>query len=221
MRDWSAELKTAIKLSPHHLSLYQLTIEKGTKFYSQYRNGEFAMPNADLAAEFYQLTNKITDDFNLPLYEISNYGTPKYQSKHNLVYWQSGDYLGIGAGAHSRIYFDGEKSRSAITLISEPNLWMEKALTYGAAIQKQIQLTQDELCEELILMGLRLDCGIKNNIFKKLLGKNLMEIFDLPKLQFLIDNNYLEINQNHIRITDRGRLLTDSIIKKLCLIKKL
>lgn len=215
LKDWQKELETAISLSANHLSLYQLTIEKGTKFYGQYLNKEFSMPDENLSADLYQLTNQVTYSNGLELYEISNYAKKGFECKHNLAYWQSDDYLGIGAGAHSRVYLDEEKLRSAIIMLHQPSTWLESIFQKNIAIQKIEKITEKELLEEVILMGLRLKDGIKNTVFQKHFGKNILEIFDLGKLQPLIENNFIFINADNIKITDHGLILANLITKKI------
>lgn len=215
LADWSQELERAINFGTKHLSLYQLTIEKGTKFFSQFRRGEFKMPDENLAAEFYDLTNQVTSDVGLELYEISNYAKQNFECRHNLVYWQGGDYLGIGAGAHSRIYLE-DGARSAIMMLHEPMAWLKKVEESGAGIQSLEKISAEELADELILMGLRLRCGIDGQIFQKHFGKKLTEIFDFKKLEVLESRGLIQVSKNQIKITDESRLLTNSIIQKIC-----
>ena len=174
------------------------------------------MPDENLSADFYDLTNQITSDAGFELYEISNYAKKNFECAHNLVYWQGGDYLGIGAGAHSRIYLDEEENRSAITMISEPISWLKKVEEAGAGIQRLEKISKEELVEELILMGLRLPQGISDQIFQTHFGKNLEQIFDFKKLQVLADQGLIEIAAGEIKIPDRSRLLTNAIISKVC-----
>lgn len=218
LKNWEAELKQAISLSTNHLSLYQLTIEKGTKFYGQYLNKEFTLPNEELAADLYESTNQITSKNGLELYEISNYAKAGFESRHNLAYWKSEDYLGIGAGAHSRVYLGDDKLRSSIIMLHQPNFWLEAALKNGAAIQKIEKISKEELLEEIILMGLRLKNGIDNSVFQKHFGKNISDIFDQKKLENLIKNNFLELNNSNIKIAPQGLILANSIIKKVMMI---
>ncbi len=212
---WQKELETAISLSANHLSLYQLTIEKGTKFYSQYLNNEFVLPDENLAADLYEATNQITSKNGLELYEISNYAKAGFECKHNLAYWQSDDYLGIGAGAHSRVYLDDDSERSAIIMLHQPQAWLAGALEKQVAIQKIDKVNKEELLEEVILMGLRLKKGIDNQVFQKHFGKNINEIFDLKKLQSLIDNRLIFIDEKNIRISSHGLILANSVIDKV------
>ncbi len=215
LSDWKQELETAISLSANHLSLYQLTIEKGTKFYGQYLNKEFVLPDENLAADLYETTNQVNAGHGLELYEISNYAKKGFECKHNLAYWQSDDYLGIGAGAHSRVYLDDEQERSAIIMLHQPAAWMEAALNKGVAIQKIDKVNQEELLEEVILMGLRLRNGIDNQVFQQHFGKNISEIFDARKLQKLIENNLILVGANNIRITNTALILANSVVEKV------
>jgi coproporphyrinogen III oxidase-like Fe-S oxidoreductase len=250
LEDWADELKRAINFGTKHLSLYQLTIEKGTKFFSEFQQKKFIMPDENLSADFYDMTNQITADAGLELYEISNYAiSPQpsslaqsaedlvslelysqtheilgqrprmtavneikdYRCKHNLVYWQGGDYLGIGAGAHSRVYLEDEL-RSAIIMLHEPMSWLKKVEESGAGIQKIEKVSQEELLEELILMGLRLREGISENVF----AKTFSEIFNQQKLEKLIGQGLIVFEKNQIKIPDSKRILTNSIIQKVC-----
>jgi putative oxygen-independent coproporphyrinogen III oxidase len=214
--DWSSELRQAISFGTKHLSLYQLTIEKGTKFYSQFARKEFEMPDENLSADFYNLTNQVTSEAGFELYEISNYAKKTFECAHNLVYWQGGDYLGIGAGAHSRIYLNGETKRCSITMLSEPISWLKKVEKTGAGIQKLEKISTQELLEELILMGLRLPQGINNKVFQAHFKKNHSELFDFKKLQTLAKQGFIELNEEQIKIPTSSRLLTNAIISKVC-----
>ena len=200
---WADELRMAIDFGTKHLSLYQLTIEKGTKFFTEFQQKKFKMPEENLSAEFYEMTNKITSDAGFELYEISNYAKKNFESRHNLVYWQGGDYLGIGAGAHSRVFLVGEEKRSAIMMLHEPLAWLKKAEESGAGIQKLEKISAEELREELILMGLRLRDGMSS------------KFFDPKKLQSLVNQGLIEVVADRIKIVDEARLLTNSIIAKL------
>jgi oxygen-independent coproporphyrinogen-3 oxidase len=218
LEDWRKELQLAINFGTKHLSLYQLTIEKGTQFFSRFMRKEFKMPDENLSAEFYEMTNKITSDAGLELYEISNYAQKNYRCRHNMAYWQGSDYLGIGAGAHSRIYLDKEEDnkRSAITMLHEPLSWLKKVQEKGAGIQKIEKIAENELVEELILTGLRLSEGLNNQIFQTHCQKNIAEIFDLKKLAILANKGLLTIAPDSIKISSQARLLTNAIIKRVC-----
>ncbi len=220
IQSWREELSRAINFNTKHLSLYQLTIEKGTKFYSQFSRKEFVMPSEELAAEFYEVTNQITSDAGLELYEVSNYAKKSFESRHNLVYWQGGDYLGIGAGAHSRVYFAEENMRSAITLLHDPMSWLNQVKQSGAAIQKIEKIMPRELCEELILMGLRLRDGISEELFLHHFNKKFDDIFDQNALNKIQSQGLIIQENGMIKIPTNQRLLTNAIIEKVCLALK-
>lgn len=213
LKNWQDELQKALDFQTKHLSLYQLTIEKGTKFYQQYRDGNFKMPKDALSAKFYEKTYKIMSKNNYINYEISNYAKKNYESLHNLAYWKSKEYLGIGAGAHSRINVDGV--RNSIQMISLPEKWLEKVEKKGAGIQKQDKINKEEYFEEFLLMGLRLKNGLRNADFLFNFGKNISDLIEINKLQTLIDQNMLLCDKNQIKITQKGKLLTNSIIFKI------
>lgn len=216
LQDWQQELQKAIAFGTNHLSLYQLTIEKGTPFFSQHKKGQFIMPDDNLAANFYEITNEITTKHNFKSYEISNYAKENFESKHNLCYWQSDDYLGIGAGAHSRLYLNNDSEKSAIIMLHQPQSWLKKVKENGAGIQKITKINQLELLEEIILSGLRLKKGISNEIFYKHFKKNIDQIFDYKKLETLANQKLIKLNNYSIKICANYRLLTNSIIAKIC-----
>ncbi len=218
LEQWREELSRAINFGTKHLSLYQLTIEKGTKFFAEFQQKKFVLPDENLAAEFYEMTDEITSDAGFDAYEISNYAKKNFACKHNLVYWQGGDYLGIGAGAHSRIYLDDEM-RSAITMLHEPLSWLKKVEDQGAGIQKLEKISREELCEELILMGLRLSEGISSQLFRNHFQKNLQEIFDYEKLQKLANQGLITVEKDCVKILPQARILTNAIIEKICAAK--
>jgi oxygen-independent coproporphyrinogen-3 oxidase len=113
LQEWETELQEAKSLADGHLSLYQLTIEKGTRFFSEHKQGRFTLPDEDLAADMYTLTEEILEQDGYKAYEVSNYAKPGYECVHNLQYWQYGEYLGIGPGAHGRIDLFGNSTSAA------------------------------------------------------------------------------------------------------------
>jgi oxygen-independent coproporphyrinogen-3 oxidase len=219
LKSWRKELAKALSFNPPHLSLYQLTIEKGTKFYSQFQRKELIMPDENLSAQFYETTNEIMINKGFGHYEISNYALKNFESLHNLAYWHSDDYIGIGAGAHSRAYFKNQRLRQAVQMIAEPNAWIEQNKKQQNGIQKIEDVAELNLIEEIIMMGLRLENGISETVFKKHLNKNFSQIFDSKKLNFLIENGFLkmDLTSANLFIPQEKRILTNSIIEKVCL----
>ena len=216
--DWSKELKKAIEFSTKHLSLYQLTIEKGTQFFSDFNKQKFIMPDENLASEFYEITNQIMAENGFDIYEVSNYAQKNYQSQHNLAYWRSDEYIGIGAGAHSRICFesDEDNQRTAIMMIHNPEKWLEKVKENQVGIQTSQIVENSELIAEIILMGLRLKEGIMIKKIEEIIGKKFNKIFDLEKLKKLQDQNFLIIDEEKIVIPQNQWLVMNSIISKVC-----
>ena len=193
IKSWQEELDKALSFNTPHLSLYQLTIEKGTKFFSQFQRKEFIMPDENLSAQFYETTNETMIGKGFRHYEISNYSLKNFESLHNLAYWHSDDYIGIGAGAHSRAYFKNKKLRQAVQMIAEPKAWIDQNQKQKNGIQKIEDIDESALIEEIIMMGLRLEEGISEAVFKKHLNKNFSQIFDFKKLNFLIENGFLKM----------------------------
>ena len=158
MNSWKEELTFALEFTNSHLSLYQLTIERGTPFFSSYRNKKFRMPNEDTAADQYEYTRDVLSCAGLFPYEVSNHAIPGEECQHNLTYWRYGDYAGIGPGAHGRIS-DG-KDKLAYHRISNPEKWLLQTERTGTGLQKKTKLEPSEVLQEMVFMGLRLSEGL-------------------------------------------------------------
>jgi oxygen-independent coproporphyrinogen-3 oxidase len=206
LKAWEEELLYALSFNSPHLSLYQLTIEKGTPFYKAYQNKEFMLPDEELAADMYNLTTNLAQTHGFEAYEVSNYAKKNYQSRHNLNYWHYGDYLGIGAGAHSRI------AGKAMMMHSGPQKWLDEVLINGHAIQTKNILTKRQQFEEMLMMGLRLDHGISIKMLEQFMGINMGEIFSVAKIEFLQDQQLIEISDGYLKATPKGRLLLNSLL---------
>lgn len=156
---WRQELEKAIDFSGGHLSLYQLTIERGTPFYTQFRRGEFPMPDQDMGGVFYEQTQEIMDAAGLPAYEVSNHAKDGEESRHNLVYWRYGDYIGIGPGAHGRLSLP-DKGKVGTRAHSAPEIWMEKVAAKGHGAHPFEPIQPRERFTEAMMMGMRLREGV-------------------------------------------------------------
>ncbi|AIL64952.1 Oxygen-independent coproporphyrinogen-III oxidase [Rickettsiales bacterium Ac37b] len=209
LENWQIELEIALTMASNHLSLYQLTIEKGTAFYNQYKNKQFIMPDDDYAADMYQLTRDLAGASGFMPYEISNYALSGKECEHNLMYWRYQNYLGIGPGAHSRI------NGKAIMMTHSPENWLNQVLEQGHGIQSLAELTILEQLDEMLLMGLRLYEGIKLREFQDRFSKNISQLLNQNILDYLCDEHLLHIDQTHIRATSKGLLLLDRIIPLL------
>lgn len=202
--EWAQELQGALRLAGGHLSLYQLTIEKGTEFFKLHRDGEFTMPDPDLAASMYQLTDKIMYSNGYISYEVSNYANPGHECVHNLQYWRYKDYLGVGPGAHSRV--TKNRVKYSIQKISSPETWMNKVMAEGHGTQQREEISGESQLVEELLMGLRTNEGIHVAILP-----------DLHKAHMLVENGFLRIDGERVICTKEGRLVLNSIIRELVL----
>ena len=150
--DWREELAEALALGATHLSLYQLTIEPGTAFATAVGKGRWAPAGDDLCADMFDAAQEMTEAAGLPAYEISNHAMPGEESRHNLVYWTYGDYVGVGPGAHGRL------TEGAVRIASETSLSPKEYL--AGARHAETALTPAEAAMERLSMGLRLHRGI-------------------------------------------------------------
>lgn len=208
LKDWLDQLKYALSFQTKHLSLYQLTIEKGTKFFSDFSKGKFKMLSDELSADFFDETVDLMQENNYKNYEISNFAKKGFECKHNLNYWQGVDYVGLGAGAHGRIHLKNNDLRSSTVNFHTPTKWLNEVLTKGNALQKIEEISKIESMEEIILTGLRLENGIKD----KLLMKN----FDLEKLKKLQELELIVFSEDFVKINPKKKILTNEIIFKVC-----
>jgi putative oxygen-independent coproporphyrinogen III oxidase len=209
LQSWQKELTQALEIGTPHLSLYQLTIEKGTPFFKEYKNGNFILPNNDAQEKLYDLTYNICSRFSLDLYEISNYAKKNYDSIHNLNYWNYGDYIGVGAGAHSRIT-DIKQNRIALNNYHLPHKWLEYIEKNNHAIQQQHILDNNQILNEITLMGLRSKYGVTKSILKKYFKQDHLEIFS-SKLADLKESQLINYNENGLQATYKGFKLLNSI----------
>ena len=155
---WRAELAEALDLAGEHLSLYQLTIEPDTPYAALHAAGKLIPPDADAAADLYDVTSEMTAERGLAPYEISNHARPGEESRHNLLYWRYGEYAGAGPGAHGRLLTAGQ--RVATVTEKHPETWAARVEANGHGLTDVVALSPREQADELLLMGLRLAEGV-------------------------------------------------------------
>ncbi len=211
--EWRAELREALALAADHLSLYQLTIEPGTRFATEHARGAFALPDEDDAARMYCATAEEAARFGLAPYEVSNYARPGAESRHNLAYWRYGDYLGIGAGAHQRLLLDG--AMHATRRHRAPEEWAARVERDGHATVEETVLTPRDRGREAMLMGLRLAEGVDPARIEARAGLAFAQIVDAAMLSACIDEGYLEWHGARLVATDEGRLRLDALLPAL------
>ncbi len=210
---WREELRRALALAADHLSLYQLTIEPGTRFATEHARGAFRLPADDDAARMYHATAEEAARFGLAPYEVSNYARPGAESRHNLAYWRYGDYLGIGAGAHQRLLLDGRML--ATRRHRAPEEWAARVEQAGHAAVEETALSPQERAREALLMGLRLDEGVDPARIAARSALPWAQAVDLPMLEALTAEGWLEWRGPRLRATDEGRVRLDSILPVL------
>jgi oxygen-independent coproporphyrinogen-3 oxidase len=209
-RAWQIELEAAIGMAADHLSLYQLTIEPETTYFRLHQAGKLAIPDPDLAAELYALTQEITSARGLPAYEISNHAAPGAESRHNLTYWRYQDYVGAGPGAHGRISIEGVKR--ATMSERHPETWLKKVEEDGHALVTDEPLTLEEAADEMLLMGLRLREGVSADRYRTMSGR----AFSPARLDFLREHRLIETTADgRLRTTLDGWLVLDSVVADL------
>ena len=208
--DWKAELLEASAMAVDHLSLYQLTIEAGTRFGDLYDRGKLkGLPDDSLAADMYDATQELTFLNNMPAYEISNHALNGAESRHNLIYWRYGDYVGVGPGAHGRITSKG--NRIATVTTQNPEDWLRNVELKGTATSDDEIIKPRDQAAEYLMMSLRLTEGLDMNRFENLCGAAL----DNQVIDKNIQNGLLKVNNNNLIATQRGKIILNTVIKDL------
>ncbi|CEJ11322.1 Oxygen-independent coproporphyrinogen-III oxidase 1 [bacterium YEK0313] len=207
---WAAELERAIGEAAEHLSLYQLTIEPGTVFEALHKAGKLAMPDADMGRTLYDLTQDICRGAGLPAYEISNHARPGAECRHNLIYWRSGDFVGVGPGAHGRLTLGN--GRIATSTERHPETWAGLVETEGSGIIEEERLVQEETVDEFLVMGLRLAEGIDLKRYEALSGR----VLDPGRIAFLEGEGLVaRMAGDRLKVTARGFPVLDAVVADL------
>lgn len=207
---WEAELAEAIDMAVDHLSLYQLTIEDGTRFGEMYAKGKLRnLPNDDAASDMYFRTQEVCDRYGISSYETSNHARAGAESRHNLIYWRYGDYVGIGPGAHGRITVGGHKIATE-TLVN-PDQWLKSVDENGWGRKSSEMVTSQDQASEYLMMSLRLAEGSNLRRYASLNGSEL----DKLQLEDMISAGFVSREANTIRTTAKGRPLLNAVLRQL------
>jgi len=206
--NWVGELNKALRFGTEHLSLYQLTIEHGTAFAALHRQGKINMPDEDLAADFYEVTQDICGARGLPAYEISNHARPGQESRHNLLYWRYGDYAGVGPGAHGRLTVAGRRYLAVTERL--PERWAARVESTGRGFSLT-EIPRREAAKERLLMGLRISEGINLKDFASRWELRPSE----ECLARLEDINLIATGNSYLTVTNAGRLLLNRVTHEL------
>lgn len=211
LADWDRELRQALKIGSEHLSLYQLTIEPETVFGARFRKGLLrGLPSEDLGADMYEMTQAICEDFGLAAYETSNHARLGQELRHNLIYWQSGDFAAIGPGSHGRITAQNGQRR-AFSSHLQPDHWLRNVSQTSNGEAESYLLTAEEIAEEFLVMGLRLTKGLALDDLEELTG------FQITKrsLQQMQELTMVLLEDRRIKTTPQGRALLNSVLAQL------
>jgi len=203
---WSATLAQALSLGTGHVSLYQLTIEPGTRFASMVARRQFDPLEADAAAGLYELTHAMTSAAGLPAYEISNHARRGMESRHNLTYWRYGDYAGIGPGAH------GRRLGARTVRHRKPENFLSALRRNGHGISEQAPLSQRESADEALVMGLRLAEGIDAQALQQRFG---IPVVAWDRVGRLALSGQLARDGSRIALTPAGRLVLDRVLAEI------
>ncbi|MFQ6546908.1 radical SAM family heme chaperone HemW [Aestuariibius sp. 2305UL40-4] len=208
LADWRAELREALAMEPEHLSLYQLTIEEGTAFGRLFEAGRLkGLPDEDLAADHYELTQEMCEAAGLPAYEVSNHAGDGAEARHNLIYWRSGDWAGIGPGAHGRLTVNG--TRYATEAARAPGDWLRRAEA-GSEETVRTALSDRERFVELLLMGLRVSDGVDLGRLQGFSG----DVFQI-NIKGLESIGLIKRRDGRLRLTRQGRPVLNGVLREL------
>jgi putative oxygen-independent coproporphyrinogen III oxidase len=206
---WQAELLRAIGFGTGHLSLYQLTIEDGTRFASDVRTGAFIPADNDYAAGLFELTRDMTQAAGMPAYEISNHARAGQESRHNLTYWRYQDYLGIGPGAH------GRRLNTATQRHKKPENYLSAIIRNGHGIKAEDTLSAQTRATEALLMGLRLGEGVDLANLAQRMEIDQSMLIDADAAQKIAKLGMLQMELNRLTITPKGMPLLDAILPQI------
>lgn len=210
LQDWEAELCEALTLANNHLSLYQLTIEPNTQFYTLANRGEkLTAPDAQ-AANMFELTQQILSGAGMPAYEISNHAKLGFESRHNLAYWRYNDYIGIGPGAHGRYQLNGQ--RFATEDHKAPDVWLKHVMEKKNGLRVQDVIDGATAKREALMMNLRLTEGIDLKKWQEKFGMALSDLLPADKIALLRKENYLTQNDAILQATAAGLQRLNSVL---------
>lgn len=206
--DWQETLAAVTALEPEHLSAYGLQLEEGTPLWEWVEKGQVRLPAEEEILAMMERAMKFLPEAGYEHYEISNYAKPGYASRHNLGYWLGEDYLGFGAGATST--FKGKRW----THLEDPAEYIRRVGAGLSTVAEEERLDETTRAEERLLLGLRLRSGVGLSEFKERYGPDLARSLHGP-LEYLIGNGWLEMKEGRLRLTDKGVMISNTVIAKL------
>lgn len=214
LAELSADLAAALEFEPPHVSAYNLTFEEGTPFYRDHRHGKLASLGEDEEIAMAELIEEKLGGAGLRRYEISNYARPDYHSRHNVNYWRYGDYLGLGAGAHSyatvnKPVLSGRRWSNE----KNPARYMALVGKNRHAVVDRESIDRIKAAGEFLFLGLRMTEGIAIETFARRFGKPPAEFY--PKIRDWLEASLLSESEGRLRLTRKGLLVANSIFVEL------
>jgi oxygen-independent coproporphyrinogen-3 oxidase len=200
LADWAATIKEALSLDIDHISAYALIVEEGTKLAAQIKRGEYTMPDDDLMADMYLLIDQQCLQKGLKWYELSNWSRPGHQCRHNIAYWKSNNWWGLGPGAHSHI--DSKRFWN----VKHPNAYKEKVFAGDSPIKDFEVLTDDQRKSEYIMLALRMPEGVK---------KAALTVAQYERTMEYIKSGHVIEKQDSLALTPKGRLIADRLTHEM------
>jgi oxygen-independent coproporphyrinogen-3 oxidase len=212
--DFKENLEQAVTLRPEHISIYGLTLEDGTPMKEAVERGEVELVPEDDEAKCYVLAGEILNEAGYTRYEISNFALPGRESKHNLRYWESSDYLGLGAGAHSCsvVLVDGDTQTKRWWNIKDVDRYMREVEEHGQALAGEETLSADEERLEALYLGLRLLKGIDIAVFKEKFKVSPIELLGIKA----VNEGLVKVDDSggqgeRLRLTSKGLLFSNEL----------
>jgi putative oxygen-independent coproporphyrinogen III oxidase len=212
LAEWRRELDEALVLAGEHLSLYQLTIEPGTAFATLSRRRELVLPDEEMAAALFEMTQERLAAQGRPAYEISNHARLGAECRHNLVYWRYQDYAGIGPGAHGRVTRGGVKHASRQQRL--PERWLAAVEKAGTGIEETTAIDSAAMIEEMLMMGLRLVEGVARANIEAVAGESVETRFG-DRLGRLVQGGFLALDGRRLAATAAGRQRLNAVLATL------
>ncbi|XP_062979286.1 radical S-adenosyl methionine domain-containing protein 1, mitochondrial [Elgaria multicarinata webbii] len=216
---WVQCLEEMLAVCDDHISLYQLTLERGTTLFKQVHQGFLPMPDLEVVSEMYECARHILQDAGFRQYEVSNFARNGAFSTHNISYWQGSQYIGLGPGAHGRFvpWGDGKIHREVRIQTLEPDIWMKEVLAVGHGTRKQTALSELDVLEEVLMMGLRMNAGITHQHWLQFAPKlSLWDVFgESEEVKELVGHGLLLLDNRGLRCSWKGLAVLDSLLLTL------
>ncbi|XP_067913881.1 radical S-adenosyl methionine domain-containing protein 1, mitochondrial isoform X2 [Heterodontus francisci] len=219
LESWEEELEELVALCDHHVSLYQLTLERGTALFKQVHEKVLGMPEQETMAQMYQAARSILGKAGFHQYEVSNFAKNEAVCMHNLSYWRGRQYLGVGPGAHGRFvpWGEGKTRREARIQTLEPDDWLREVRRFGHGTRKRVQQSELDILEEILVLGLRMNEGITHqNWLQCSPGFSLQDALgDSPEVVQYLEEQLLVLDDRGLRCSWEGLALLDSLLPTL------